>query len=286
VQHPRTHKPQPPVAFGTPAGPLGPDDDRRERFADWLTAKDNPYFARSIANRIWFHLLGKGIIDPVDDVRDTNPPSNPKLLDALAADFIKNGYRVKPLIRTILNSKTYQLASTGPEQSRYAAKPERYFTKSMIRMLSAEQILDATSSATGVPERFKGYPIGTRAMELAEGGINHPFLQAFSKPVRDVTCECAREEDPSLPGVLHLLNNAGLVSKVKSPVGHVAGWIKAGKDTPWIVEQVYLATLSRRPTATEKEVITKHLASQPDRIAGLYDLQHALMNVNEFVLRH
>jgi hypothetical protein len=286
VQHPRTRKPVAPVAFGTaPDGP-GPDVDRREQFADWLTARDNPYFARSLANRVWFHLLGKGIVDPVDDVRDTNPPSNPALLDALAADFAKNGYRLKPLVRTILNSKTYQLASTGPEQSRHAAKGDRYFTRATVRMLTAEQILDATSAATGVPDRFKGYPLGTRAIELAEGGISHAFLQAFSKPVRDVTCECAREDDPSLPGVLHLLNNHGLVDKVKSPNGRLARWVQAGTETPLIVEQVYLATLSRRPTAKELELVTKHIASLPDRAAGLYDLQHALVNLNEFVLRH
>jgi len=287
VQHPRTRKPVPPAAFGTPAGPLGPDDDRREKFADWLTSPDNPYFARSLANRVWYHLMGKGVVDPVDDVRDTNPPSNPQLLDALAADFAKNGYRLKPLIRTILNSKTYQLAATGgPEQSPRAAGPDRYFTHAQVRMLSAEQILDATSSATGVPERFRGYPAGTRAVELAEGGVNHPFLQAFAKPVRDVTCECAREDDPSLPGVLHLLNNAGLVARVKSPDGRVALWLAAGKDTLWVVEQIYLATLSRRPTASELDVVTKHVGGQADRAAGLFDLQHALINLNEFALRH
>src|SRR5712692_2123870 len=126
-------------------------------------------------------------------------------------------------IRSILNSSTYQLASTGaPKQIESAADPDRYFTKAAVRMLSAEQILDAISSATGIPETFKGYPAGTRAVELAEGGINHPFLQAFSKPVRDVSCECAREEDPSLPQMLHLLNNAGVLKKVTSPQSHLA----------------------------------------------------------------
>ncbi|WP_161967380.1 DUF1549 and DUF1553 domain-containing protein [Fimbriiglobus ruber] len=286
VQHPRTRKSQPPVAFGTPAGPLGPDDDRRERFADWLTAPGNRFFAPSIVNRTWYHLLGRGIVDPVDDFRDTNPPSNPALLRALADDFEKNGYRLKPLIRTILNSQTYQLASAEPAQSRYAADPDRYFTRAGIRMLTAEQILDAVSSATGVPETFKGYPPGTRAIELAEGGINHPFLQAFSKPVRDASCECAREDDPSLPQTLHLLNNAGLISKVKSPVGRVAGWVKEGKGTAWVVEQIYLATLSRRPTARETELVEKHIASASDYTAALADLQYALLNLNEFLLRH
>jgi hypothetical protein len=287
VQHPKTRKPQAPVAFGSVAKLTGPDDDPREKFADWLTAPENKYFTPSLVNRVWFHLLGKGIVDPVDDFRDTNPPSNPQLLKALCDEFVKNGYRVKPLIRTILNSNTYQLASTGvPKQSPLAAKRDRYFTQASIRMLSAEQILDATSAATGVPETFKGFPAGTRAIELPEGGINHPFLQAFSKPVRDVTCECAREEDPSLPQVLHLLNNAGLLAKVKSPDGRIAKWLKAKKDTAWIVEQVYLATLSRRPTEKERELVTEHLKTQANPGEGLQDLQHALINLNEFLLRH
>jgi hypothetical protein len=280
VQHPLTRKNQPPIAFGSPAGPLAPDEDRREKLADWLTRPDNRYFAPSVVNRVWYHLIGKGIVDPVDDFRDTNPASNPELLQALAADFVKNGYRLKPLVRLILNSSTYQLASTGaPKQSELAADPDRYFTKAAIRMLSAEQILDAVSSATGVPESFKGYPAGTRAVELAEGGINHPFLQAFSKPVRDVSCECAREEDPSLPQMLHLLNNAGVLAKVKTARHD-------GQDVTAQVERVYLATLSRRPTAAESAIVTKHLASVGDVAKGLQDLQFALINSGEFLLRH
>lgn len=287
IQHPKTRKNQPPMAFGASPGMLAPDDDRREKFADWLTAPENRFFAPSVVNRVWFHLLGKGIVDPVDDFRDSNPPSNPQLLKALCDDFTKNGYRMKPLIRTILKSSTYQLASTGaPVQSPLAAKSDRYFTKAAIRMLSAEQILDATSSATGVPETFKGFPKGTRAIELPEGGIDHPFLQAFSKPVRDVTCECAREEDPSLPQVIHLLNNAGLLAKVKSPDGRIGKWLKEKKEPAWIVEQVYLATLSRRPTQRERDLVAEHLKTLKDPGEGLHDLQHALVNLNEFLLRH
>jgi hypothetical protein len=265
---------------------LGPNEDRREKFADWITDPKNKYFAPAVTNRIWFHLLGKGIVDPVDDFRDTNPPSNPELLNALTKEFVKNGYRLKPTIRTIVNSRTYQLAAELPPQSPFAANPERYFTHAQIRMLTAEQILDAVSTSTGVPEQFKGYPFGTRAIGLPEGGINHPFLQAFAKPVRDVICECAREDDPALPQVLHLLNNAGLLAKVKSPDGRVALWQKQGKEDTWVIEQIYLATLSRRPTAHEKEVVVKYLASVKDRAAGFQDVQHALLNLNEFLLRH
>jgi hypothetical protein len=286
VQNPITRKPQQPVAFGMKTGPFAPDDDRRKAFADWLVNPANKWFAPSVANRVWFHLMGKGIVDPVDDFRDTNPASNPELLKALADDFAKNGYRLKSLVKLILNSRTYQLASDAPKQSPNAASPERYFVKAAVRMLAAEQVLDAVSQATGVSETFKGYPAGTRALDLPEGGIDHPFLQAFSRPVRDVVCECAREEDPSLPQVLHMLNNAGVLAKVRSEKGRVAGWLKEGRTPEEIVERIYLATLSRRPTATELQLVKKHLASLNDPSAGLHDVQHALLNLNEFLLRH
>jgi hypothetical protein len=287
VQHPTTRKTQPPIAFGVPAGKLAPEDDRREKLADWLTRADNRFFAPSIVNRVWYHLMGRGIVDPVDDFRDTNPPSNPELLDALSKDFVKNKYRLKPLVRTLLNSSTYQLASTGaPKQSPFAADSDRYFTKAAIRMLSAEQIVDAISQATGIPESFKGYPAGTRAIELAEGGVNHPFLQAFSKPVRDTICDCAREEDPSLPQMLHLLNNKGMLDKVDSPKSRLALALKENKNDAVLIEQIYLSTLSRRPTATEVGIATRHIEKLGDRAKGLQDLQYALFNLGEFLLRH
>ena len=287
VQHPTTRKKQEPIAFGVPAGVLAPDEDRREKLADWLTRPDNRFFAPSLVNRVWYHLLGRAIVEPVDDFRDTNPPSNPELLDALAKEFAKNGYRLKPLVRSILNSNTYQLASVGaPKQVESAADPDRYFTKAAIRMLSAEQILDAISTATGVPETFKGYPAGTRAIELAEGGVNHPFLQAFSKPVRDATCECAREEDPSLPQMLHLLNNKGMLAKVNSPQARLNVALREKKENAALVEEIYLATLSRRPTAAEIGIAARHIEQLGDRAKGLQDLQYALFNLGEFLLRH
>ena len=285
VQHPATRKKQDPIAMGTAlAAPA--DEDRRQYLADWLTEPGNKYFAPAVVNRVWYHLMGRGIVEPVDDVRATNPPSSPELLDALAQDFTKNGYRLKPLIRLILNSKTYQLSSVTPKQSPYAADGERYFTKAALRMLPAEEILDAISSATGMPEPFKGYPLGTRAVELAEGGVNHPFLQAFSKPVRDVSCECAREDDPSLPQMLHLLNNAGVLEKIRSPKGRLAALVSSGKSDAAIIEEMFLATLSRRPTSAETEIALRHVRSNADRARGLHDLQFALMNLGEFLLRH
>lgn len=297
VRHPTKNVNLAPAAFGTPAsampgynnpaGELGPDDDRRERLVSWLTRPENPYFARSTVNRVWYHLFGRGIVEPVDDFRDTNPPSNPELLDQLAVEFVQSGYRIKPVLRLILNSSTYQLdARPVAKQSKLAANAEPYFTHAVPRMLTAEQLLDAVSSVIGVPEEFPGYPRGTRAIELAEGAIEHPFLKAFAKPVRDVTCECAREDDPSLSQVIHLLNNRGIVDNLKSSSSHVSSLLTSGKSDDEVAEQIYLLTLSRRPTTSERVLIHAHVANVGGRKLGFYDLQHALLNSNEFLLRH
>lgn len=193
----------------------------------------------------------------------------------------------RPVLRLILNSSTYQLdARPVAQQSRFAANPDPYFTHTVPRMLSAEQLLDAVTTVTGIAEEFPGYPRGTRAVELAEGAIEHSFLKAFAKPVRDVTCECAREDDPSLGQVIHLLNNRGIVQNIKSPDGRVGRWMAAGKTDDEVLELVYLTTLSRRPTASEQTLIRAHLAGVSDRAAGFHDVQHALLNSNEFLLRH
>jgi hypothetical protein len=287
VRHPTKYVNMAPAAFGEAAGELRPDDDRREVLVRWLARPDNPYFTRSTVNRVWYHLFGRGIVEPVDDFRDTNPPSNPELLDMLAAEFVSAGFRLKPVLRMILNSSTYQLeARPVAKQSQFASSAEPYFTYAVPRMLTAEQILDAVTTVTGISEEFPGYPRGTRAIELAEGAVEHPFLKAFARPVRDVTCECAREDDPSLSQVIHLLNNRGIVENIKSPASHLSRWLAAGKTDDEVTELIYLATLSRRPLSREREVVTSHLAAVGNRSAGFYDVQHALFNSNEFLLRH
>jgi len=287
VRHPVTGKNVKPVAFGESPGELTPDDDRREKLVEWLLKPDNPYFARSIVNRLWFHLIGKGIVDPVDDFRDTNPPSNAELLDPLAAEFVANGFRIKPVLTVILNSSTYQLsAKPVKQQSPKAAASDRYFAHAQIQMLQAEQILDAISAVTGIPERFPGFPPGTRAIALASGTVDHSFLMAFSKPVRDATCECARDPEPSLSQVIQMLNNPSIVSNIKSPEARISKWLVAGKTADEIVELIYLTTVSRRATPQEQTLITQHLKALPDVQTGLFDLQFALLNSNEFLLRH
>lgn len=287
VQHPLTRKNLEPAAFGSPAGKLEPDDDRRERLVDWLTASDNRYFARSTVNRIWFHLLGRGIVDPVDDFRDTNPPSHPELLDALARDFAAGGYRLKPIVRQIARSRTYQLAAAPSlKQSDKASAAERYFTRATVRMMTAEQAVDAVSAALGLPERFPGYPAGVRAIELPEGAIDNFFLMSFSRPVRDSACDCAREEEPTLGEALHLLNNPGLIRRLESPESRLGRWLAAGRPTSDIVESLYLTTLSRRPGEAERQLAERHVSEVGDRGQALRDLLHAMLNTQEFLLRH
>ena len=287
VQNPLTKKNAEPLAFGTATGKFEPEEDRRLRLADWLSTAENPYFARSTVNRIWYHVMGRGLVDPVDDFRETNPPSHPELLDALAREFVRGGYRFKPLLRQILNSTTYQLdAALAREPSPHAANPERYFTKAHVRMLTAEQAIDGISSATGLPELFRGYPRGMKAVELAEGAVENHFLMAFTRPLRDTTCDCAREEEPNLSESLHLLNNHDLVKNIESPQGRLGKLLAQELPTAEIVETMYLSTLTRRPTPAEHKFIEEHIQSLGKRSSALYDLQHALLNCNEFLLRH
>ena len=287
IRHPVTGDTVAPVAFGESPPGLAPDDDRRAALVEWLTRPDNRFFARSIVNRLWFHLMCRGIVDPVDDFRETNPPSNPELLNRLAAEFVHSGYRIKPVLRVILKSSTYQLSSRAvKKQSPHAASPERYFAHAAVQMLQAEQILDAIAAVTGIPEQFPGYPRGTRAIEIAGGTTGHPFLMSFSKPVRDATCECAREPEPSLSQVIQMLNNPSIVSNIQSPDGRIQRWLKDGRTAEAIIRLIYLSTVSRRPTPQETELIRQHLKLQPDILTGLIDLQFALLNSNEFLLRH
>jgi hypothetical protein len=231
--------------------------------------------------------MGRGIVEPVDDFRDSNPPSNPELLDSLAEAFIRGGYRIKPLIRLIMSSATYQRSAEPPSRaSPHGADPERYFTTAVVKILTAEQILDAISAATGIPEKFPGYPQGTRAIELDEGEVANPFLRAFTKPVRNDACDCARETDPSLNEVIHLINNADLLARIESPASRLALAAKSGQTTAELVDLAFLATLTRRPTQQEKALALGHIAQAPAHLAGLRDLQHALINSNEFLLRH
>src|SRR5262249_7146671 len=190
-----TGKTMPPKIMGLAAPTIAPGKDRREVLAQSVTSPNNPFFAKSIVNRIWYHVNGRGIVDPVDDFRDSNPSANDELLNELAKDFVAHNFDVKYLIRTILNSRTYQLSAQTNE---FNKDDNKYFSHAVTKLLTAEQLLDAICATTEVPEKFAGLPLGTRAVQLPDGEVNHPFLKTFGQPARELACECEREGDSNL----------------------------------------------------------------------------------------
>jgi Protein of unknown function (DUF1553)/Protein of unknown function (DUF1549) len=280
---PRSGRPVAPKVLGTPTPPMPHDVDRREVFANWLTAADNPYFARNAANRIWYHLFGRGIVEPVDDIRGSNPPSHPELLDALARDLVEHRFDRKHLIRTILRSRIYQL---GWQPTPTNADDEQYFSHARVRPLQAEQLLDAIGSATGVRERFAGFPAGTPAMALPDGELKHPFLEAFGRPARAMACECERGSDTTMGQALHLVGSPLVQEKLSSDAGRLANLIASGKSDADLIDELFLATLCRFPTAEERASLVSRLQKSPDqrrRVAE--DVLWALVNHREFLFQ-
>jgi hypothetical protein len=259
------------------------DQDRRVVFANWLTNNSNPFFAKSLSNRIWGHVVGKGIVDPVDDFRDSNPPSNPELLNYLADELLKSGFSQRHLIRTIMNSRVYQLSS---QRNKHNADDEIYFSHATTRMLTAEQLLDSICAVTGQPEEFAGMPGGTKAVELVDPPEGHKFLQVFGQPQRELPCECERSTDSNLSQALQLINGPTVHNKLRSDSGSVHKWIAAGKSDAEIIESLYLTALSRPPLPEEQQTAQNHVKANEDRTRALEDVAWAVINSKEFLFQH
>ncbi len=302
VPHPRRGIAMPPAPLD--AKPLAPDSllDRRQYFADWLTAHDNPYFARALVNRVWRNFLGRGLVEAEDDLRQTNPPTNAELLDALAKDFVAHGYDVKRLIRTIMNSATYQRSSAPLPEN---AADDRFYSHYLIRRLPAEVVLDAYSQITGVPTPFtrvqvgttggeaayNGSPLGTRALQLPDAQVVSPFLDAFGRPERIQTCSCERQQDSSVGQALHLNNGKTLNDKLKDPKSILGKWIEQKVGNEEAVRRVFLLALSREPTAAElkgfKGLMAEAAADKTtSRREALEDLFWAVLTGREFLFNH
>lgn len=283
VTHPRTGKVIPPTFLL--GGPLNSPSsgDPREAFAEWLTQPENPFFAQATANRIWYHLFGLGIVEPVDDFRISNPPSNEGLLDALAKELVRNGYSRKELIRTIMRSRTYQTSAVAENQNPTA---EKYFARYPVRRLSAEQLLDAISDATGVPEKFPAFPLGVSAARLPDGEYKHPFLESFGRPARAMACECEREADTTLGQALQLVGGTTIDTKLTHPKGRVKQLAQSERTPDAIMDELFLVTLSRWPTDEERSVLRSRWDATADRQVAIQDIVHALLNHPEFVFHH
>jgi hypothetical protein len=283
VVQPRTGKVMPPKFMGGKVARVATGQDRRDVLADWMVSPDNPFFAKSVVNRVWYHVMGKGIVDPVDDFRDSNPSANDALLDALAQDFIKSKFDMKHLIRAICNSRTYQLSA---ETNNFNKDDTKYFSHAVTRMYSAEVLLDAICAATDVPEKFGGVPQGTRAVQLPDGEINHVFLKTFGQPGRELACECEREGDSNLAQALQLINGPTINEKNRNPNNRLGKLLARKLPEREILNDLYLAALSRLPVEGEVKVSLDHVAKATDKRKAWEDVQWAIINAKEFLFRH
>lgn len=287
VNHPRLGKPLAPAPLDGEELKLDAAKDRRQHLAEWLTSRQNPYFAKAFVNRVWKNFMGRGLVEAVDDMRATNPPSNEELLEALTKEFTGHGFDAKYLIRTIMNSAAYQRSSKPNETN----KPdERYYSRYLIKRLPAEALLDAITQVTGVPTEFPGYPAGTRAMQLPDARVNSYFLTIFGRPLRVTTCECERSAEPSVPQALHAINGETINQKLRAQGGIVDSFVKLGATDEVMINHLYLAALSRPPSQDEvKQLLT--LLNETKGTAGarrqaVEDLAWAVLTSKEFLFNH
>jgi hypothetical protein len=278
-EHPDTKQVYLPKALDGPTLTPGDTVDRRELLADWLCSPKNPFFARALVNRMWRNFMGRGLVEPVDDFRVTNPPTNEPLLDAMAKDFIAHGYDLHHLIKTITASRSYQLSGVPGEFNR---DDKMAYSRHYSRRLTAEQMLDSISQATGVDEKFTSLYPGTRAAQLPEPEIESYFLEVFDRPSRQLVCE--RKQPPTLNQALHLISGDTIQTKVTDPRGALAKM--KGRPVDEVVEELYLRTLSRYPGADERQLAAAAVAKAADPGRGLEDVFWALLNSKEFLYNH
>ncbi len=264
--------------LGAAATPFAPAADRRRAFADWMTAPDNPYFATAIANRLWAHYFGRGLVEPIDDIRATNPASNEPLLAALAAHLREQKYDLKAFTRTLLNSRAYQLGGAVPGN----AADGQNFSHAAVKPMPAEVLLDAVSQVTGAAEKFNGWPEGARAIQVWDNRMPSYFFRIFGRPVRYSVCECERGTDPSIAQALHLMNSPEMAAKVTARTGTARKLADGDRKPVAIVDELFLAAFSRRPTAAERAKLLEAFADG-DRRAAVEDVLWAVLNSKEFL---
>jgi hypothetical protein len=295
---PRTGKPQPPAPLDGAPLPLDSPADRREPLARWLTAPENPYFTRAIVNRVWANFFGIGLVEPVDDLRASNPAANERLLAALSRFTVDAGYDLKALMRLILLSETYARSSVPLAANR---DDRRWFARAYPKRLPAEVLADAIADVTGVPDAYtaialndgstqktEAYPIGTRALQLHDAAVKSGFLDTFGRNDREITCECERSSQPSLVQVLHLANGSTLNDKLAAKAGRITQLLATEPPPADLVAQAWLRVLSRPPTDAERKPLEEMLqAAKPeDRRAVVEDIYWSLLTSREFLFRH
>jgi len=285
---PRNQQELRPKALGGPELPVGKDHDPRVALATWLTAPENPFFARAMVNRLWAHYFGRGLVDPPDGLAAANPASHPALLDELARRFAASNYDLKALHRLILNAHAYQRSRQTNETNR---GDRRNFAHASIRRLGAEQVVDAIAQATGVPPQFdpKDAPPGTRAIAVAPSrllGAEAYALAIFGRPQRQQNCDCERSSQPGLPQTLYLFNDDELFKKIRKPDARLDKLLADCADNSRLVEEMYLWVLARWPAEKERAEAQKYLGQGNDRRQQAEDLFWALLNHREFLVNY
>ena len=287
-----------PAGLSVQPVPLSADDDPRLALVDWMTARDNRYFAKSLANRYWKHFFNRGLVEPEDDMRETNPPTNPELLDALARHFVDSGFDLKGLVRAITRSSTYQLSATP---NKYNAVDKQNFSRYYPKRLTAEVLLDAVNAVTGSETRFDGQPAGTRAVALPDNSYNASsyFLQVFGRPDSSSSCECERSQDASLAQSLHLLNAKDIQEKISADKGRAAQLAgDTARNDDEKLRDLYGWAYSRDPRPEELQVAKAHLEKSASKSSdekgnavngrrlAYEDIVWALINTKEFLFNH
>ena len=284
LKHPRSGEVVPAAGLGASIADFQNKRDRREVLADWMVSKENPFFARTIANRLWSHYFGRGVVEPIDDMRATNPPTNEALLNALSKHMVDVNYDLKAFTATMMNSRAYQLASTLNESNEL---DEQNFSHASYKSLPAEVILDAICQTTDVAEDFNGWPSGYRAIEIWDNHMPSYFFKIFGRPARVSVCECERGNEPSIAQALHLMNSPESMEKIRNRNGRAARLAQSKKSADEIIEELYLTTLARFPKQAEFELM-RLAFKRPNasRRSAVEDVLWALLNSREFVYNH
>ena len=283
LKHPRTGLDVLPANLGMSSVSQNQASDRRATMATWVTSPDNPYFTRLIANRIWAHYFGRGLVEPVDDLRTTNPASNEPLLDALAAHLISLRYDIKAFTRTLLESNVYQLSSQSLPANQL---DDQNYSRSAWRPLPAEVLLDAVSQVTGIPEEFNGWPTGYRAIQVWDNKLPSDFLAVFGRPTRQSVCSCERGSEPSMAQALHLMNGERTAEKLRHRHGTARQLAESERTPADIISELYLSMLSRYPNAAELEWMQRAFTESSSRVEAVEDIMWSLVNSKDFIFNH
>lgn len=284
-RNPRNGQNLKPAGLGSDPFEIAPTKDPRHKLADWMAKKDNPFFAKALVNRYWKHFFSRGIVEPEDDMRETNPPSNPELLNKLAAHFIAQGFDLKDLVRTICKSKTYQLSALP---NAYNLKDKQNFSRYYPKRLTAEVLYDAFHQVTKTSQNYSGQPAGTKAIQLADPSIGPYFLKVFGQPQGDTACECERSQEANLAQSLHLLNSQEVQNKIASGSGRAAALAaEKDRDHEAKIKELYRWMYSREPVADEMKIALAHIAKHEKNVKIAYeDIVWALINTKEFLFNH